>query len=193
MSKDERPEEERDQDELIAAFAALDSQLTADELMRLLGSESISEGYYGALVRLATLLLDGDVALAEGIARDSLAALHRGRSSVGDPGKAHLHLQRMVVNRARTIGRTRAFGDHDAPQAAPDAPSAGQAGTGEMMDLAPWVSALSALGDRSLGLVVLHKFLSLPAEQVTEVMGINAGAARSHLSRGTSSPRPRPE
>jgi hypothetical protein len=76
MSENERPEEERGQDELIAAFAALGGRLTADELMRLLGSEE----YYSALVRLATLLLDGDTALAEDVTRDSLAALQRGWS-----------------------------------------------------------------------------------------------------------------
>jgi DNA-directed RNA polymerase specialized sigma24 family protein len=192
MSEDERPEDERDQDELIAAFAALDGQLAADELMRLLGPERISQEYYGALVRLATLLLDGDTALAESIARDSLAALHRGRSSRGDPGKAHLYLQGMVVNRARSIGRRRAAGVRGTRQAARDAPGAGHAGTGEM-DWEPWVSVLRTLGDRQLALIVLHKFLGLPAERAAEVMRISNGTARSHLARGMSSLRPQPE
>ena len=54
------------------------------------------------------------------------------------------------------------------------APGAGQTGTGEM-DLEPWVSALRALGDRQLGLIVLHKFLGLPAEQAAEIMRISNG------------------
>jgi len=43
MSEDERPEEDPDQDELVAAFAALGGPLTANEFVRLLGSDE----YYG--------------------------------------------------------------------------------------------------------------------------------------------------
>ena len=65
MSGDERPGEEHGQDELIAAFAALRGRLTAEELMRLLKAGR----YSSALVRLATLLLDGDSAAAGAIVR----------------------------------------------------------------------------------------------------------------------------
>ena len=188
MSDDERPEEEQGQDELIAAFAALGGRLTADELMRLLGSED----YYGALVRLATLLLDGDTALAEDVARDSLAALQHGWSRLDDPGKARIYLHRTIVNRARSIRRHRAIGDRGTPQAAPDAPAAGHTGTGEI-DLEPWVCALRTLADRQLEVVVLHNCLGLPAERAAKVMGISTGAARSHLARGMSSLRHRLE
>jgi len=152
LSEDKRPEEERGQDELIAAFAALGGPLTTDELIRLLGSEE----YYRALVRLAALLLDGDTALAEAAARDSLASVQRGWSRLGDPGKARIYLQRTVVNRARSIRRHRAIGDRGTPQAAPPAPAAGHTSNGGM-DLEPWVSALRTLGDSELEVVVLHK------------------------------------
>ncbi len=81
--EDERPGDDQGRDELIAAFTALGGPLTGDELMRLLGSYE----YYGALVRLAALLLDGDTA-AEDVARDSLAALQHAWSRLGDPAKA---------------------------------------------------------------------------------------------------------
>jgi DNA-directed RNA polymerase specialized sigma24 family protein len=174
VSEDEEPE-------LIAAFAALGGPLSMDELIRLLGSEE----YHGALVRLATLLLDGDTALAEAVARDSLAAAQRGWSRPGDPGKARSHLHRMVVNRARSIRRRRAA------DARGTASAAGHGGTGEM-DLQPWVGALRTLGDRQLEAVVLDHCLGLPAERAAEVMSISTGAARSHLARGTSSLRHRP-
>jgi hypothetical protein len=61
MSEDGQPADERGQDELIAAFAALGGKLTKGELVQLLGSEE----YHSILVRLATLLLDGDAAVAE--------------------------------------------------------------------------------------------------------------------------------
>jgi DNA-directed RNA polymerase specialized sigma24 family protein len=167
--------------ELIAAFAALGGPLTMDELLLLLGSEE----YHGALVRLATLLLDGDTALAEAVARDSLAAVQRGWSRLGDPGKARSYLHRTVVNRARSIR-------HHTAGARGTAPAAGHGGTGEM-DLGPWVGALRTLGDRQLEAVVLHHCLGLPAERVAQAMSISTGAARSHLGRGMSSLRHRPE
>jgi DNA-directed RNA polymerase specialized sigma24 family protein len=40
---------------------------------------------------------------------------------------------------------------------------------------------------------VLHSYLGLPAERAAEVMSISTGAARSHLARGMSSLRHRPE
>src|ERR1700733_5649299 len=97
MSGDERPGEEHGQDELIAAFAALRGRLTAEELMRLLKAG----GYSGALVRLATLLMDGDSAAAGAIVRDSLAALEHAWTSPADTGTARVHLCRAVVNRTR--------------------------------------------------------------------------------------------
>jgi hypothetical protein len=107
VSEDEEPE-------VVAAFAALGGPLSIDELIWLLGSEE----YHGALVRLATLSLDGDTALAGTVARDSLA--------------------------------------------------------------------------RGTEAVVLHNGLGLPAERAAEVMSIT-GAATSHLGRGMSSLRFRPE
>jgi DNA-directed RNA polymerase specialized sigma24 family protein len=130
VSEDEEPE-------MVAAFAALGGPLSMDEFVRLLGSEE----YHGAVVRLATLLLDGDTALAEAVARDSLAAVQGSWSRLGDPGQARRYLHRTVVNRARSIRR------HRAADARGPAPAAGHGGTGEM-DLEPWVGALRTLGDR---------------------------------------------
>jgi hypothetical protein len=69
MSEDERPEEDPGQDEPVAAFAALGGPPTADEFIRLLGSDE----YYGVVVQLAALLLHGDAAAARDAARDSPA------------------------------------------------------------------------------------------------------------------------
>jgi DNA-directed RNA polymerase specialized sigma24 family protein len=174
VSEDEEPE-------MVAAFAGLGGPLSMDELVRLLGSEE----YHGAVVRLATLLLDGDTALAEAVARDSLAAVRRGWNRLGDPGQARSYLHRTVVDRARSIRRHRTA-------ARGTAPAAGHGGTGEM-DLEPWVRALRTLGDRQLEAVVLHRCLGLTAERAAQAMSISTGAARSHLGRGRSSLRHRPE
>src|ERR1700719_4651530 len=110
MSEDERPGEERGQDELIAAFAALGGPLTLDEFMRLLGSEE----YYGVLVQLAALLLDGDTAAAGDVARCSLAAVQHAWSRLGDPEKARVYLHQAIVNRSRSIRRHGVADGHDA-------------------------------------------------------------------------------
>lgn len=187
MSDDERPGEDPGQDELIAAFAALGGRLTEDELMRLLGSAE----YHGSVVRLAALLLAGDTAAAEDVARDSLAALQQAWSRLGHPEEARLYLYRAVVNRARSVRRDRAIGDSERPPAALDTPRAGHAATGGLGQV-PWVGALRALPARQREAVVLHHYLDLSGEQAAQVMCISAGAARSHLARGLSWFRPLP-
>jgi DNA-directed RNA polymerase specialized sigma24 family protein len=171
MNQDERPEDHHGQDELIAAFAALGGRLTEGELIRLLGSDE----YYGALARLAALLLDGDSAAAGDVARDSLAAVqHAWPRLGGDPGRVRAYLRQAVVNRARSIRRRRAIDSHDPPDAAPDAPGAGQAAIGGL-GREPWMAALRALPVRQREAVVLHTYLGLSARQAAQAMGISAG------------------
>lgn len=184
MSQDERPGEDRDQDELIAAFAALGGPLTWDEFARLLGSDE----YYDALVRLAALLLDGDTAAAGDITRESLAAAQHAWSRLGDPEKARVYLHQAVVNRSRSIRRYRATNGHDMPQAAPSA------GVG-YLDPALSIAALRALPERQREAIGLRNYMGLSVEQAAQAMGISIGAARSHLAHATSSLQrpPRPE
>jgi DNA-directed RNA polymerase specialized sigma24 family protein len=182
MSEDERPGTEHNQDELIAAFAALGGRLTGDEIARLLGSAE----YYGRTIRLARLVLAGDSAAAEEAARESLAALQQAWSRLGDPDMARVYLYRAVLGRARSVRRDRAIGDREMPQAALDAPGVGPAGA-DGLDRDPWVCALRALPARQREAVVLHHYLGLSAQEAAQVMCISAGATRSHLARGMSS------
>jgi hypothetical protein len=62
------------------------------------------------------------------------------------------------VTRARSIRRHRAIGDRDTPQAAPDAPAAGHAGTGET-DREP----LWAASERPPGAAEKAETVALPA------------------------------
>ncbi len=181
MSEDERPGEERGQDELIAAFAALGGRLTAEELMRLLKAGQ----YSGALVRLATVLLDGDTAVAEAIVRDSLAALQHTWTGPADPGTVRVHLCQAVVNRTRSTRRHRAPGGRVTPSAAADAPGARTAAVG-YLDREPWASALRALPARQREAVALREYMRLSDVQTAQAIGISRGAVRSHLARGMS-------
>jgi len=187
MSEDGQPADEPGQDELIAAFAALGGKLTKGELEQLLGSEE----YYSPLVRLATLLLDGNAAVAEDVARDSLAALQQAWSRLADPGQARVYLYQAVVNRSRSVLRHRVIDGRVRPKAAPDEPGAAQAAAGSR-DREPWVLAVRVLPVRQREAVVLQSYLGLSGMQAAEVMGISIGAARSHLARGLSSLRHEP-
>jgi Sigma-70, region 4 len=181
MSEDERPGEEHGQDELIAAFAALGGRLTAGELMRLLEAGEFS----GALVWLATLLLDGDTATAGAIVRDSLAAVQHAWTSPADPGTARVHLCREVMSRTRSVRRHQTAGDCITPPVAADAPGARSAAAG-YLDREPWASALRALPVRQREAVALREYMRLSDVQTAQAMCISIGAARSHLARGMS-------
>jgi DNA-directed RNA polymerase specialized sigma24 family protein len=191
MTQDQRPGDEHGQDELIAAFAALGGPLTGDELRRLLRSGK----YDGSVVRLATLLLAGDTAAAEQVARDSVAAVqHAWDRLEDDPGRALAYLRREVVNGARAVRRHQATGGDGTSHAGPDPPGAGHAAV-RVADREPWVRALGALPVRQREAVVLCHCLGLCARQAAEAMRISTGAVGSHLVRGMSSLRrtPRPE
>ncbi len=169
MSQDERPDEEPGQDELIAAFAALGGPLTDAEFMQLLGSDE----YYGTMVRLALLLLDGDTAAADAVARDAFCAVQRAWGSLADQEQVRGYLYRAILDRSRSVHFDRAASGRDTPRMAPRAHE-------------PWVSALRALPYRQREAVVLRRHLGLSELQTAQLMGISTGAASSHLARGMS-------
>jgi DNA-directed RNA polymerase specialized sigma24 family protein len=181
MSEDERPDGEQGQDELIAAFAALGGPLTDAEFMQLLGSDE----YYGMMVRLAVLLLDGDTAAAHAVVRDAFSAVQHTWGRLGDPEKVRACLCRAVLDRSRSVHFDRAASSRDTPQVVPRAHGAVHAGTGSRHQ-EPSVSALRVLPYRQREAVVLHRHLGLSELQAAQAMGISRGAARSHLTRGMS-------
>jgi DNA-directed RNA polymerase specialized sigma24 family protein len=185
MSQDGRPGDERGQDELLAAFAALDGRLTWDEFIRLPGWGE----YAGALVGLAALLLDGDTATAGRIVQDSLAALQHAWDRRADSGTARVQLCQAVVNRSRSVRRRRIAGRRAAEHAAP---GSGPADTG-YLGREPWASALRALPDRQREAVALSIHMCLSEAQGAQAMSISTGAARSHTARGMSMLPPPPE
>jgi DNA-directed RNA polymerase specialized sigma24 family protein len=188
VSEDRRPGEDGEED-LYAAFAALGGPLSRDELsqvppdtlLRLLVS---AEG--PALVRLASLLLDGDIAAAEAVVQDSVDALQGAWSRLGDLAKARLYLRQAVVNRSRSLRRRARNGE--------DRRGAGH-GTIDGADQETGPSALRALPDRQLEAIVLRSYIGLSEQQAATAMGISTGATRAHFARGLASlqHKPRPE
>jgi DNA-directed RNA polymerase specialized sigma24 family protein len=192
VSEDRGPGEDG-QEELYVAFAALGGPLSRDEFMqvprdtfmRLLGSPV----NLASLVRQASLLLGDDIAAAQAVVQDSLAALQEAWSRLGDLVKARLYLYQAIVNRSRSVRRFR----HADERKAADAPGGRRAATGDL-DRGTRVCALRSLPDRQLEAVVLRNYMGLSEQQAAAAMGISTGAARAHLARGTASlphlPRP---
>lgn len=97
-----------------------------------------------SLVQQASLLLGSDIAAAEAVVQDSLAALQEAWSRLGDLVKARLYLYHAIVNRSRSVRRWRPARESQAA----DAPGAGHAATGDL-DRVTGICALRALPDRS--------------------------------------------
>ncbi len=189
VAEDEGPGDD-DEEELYAAFAALGGPLTGEELRRfpldrlLLGSA----GGPPAVVRQASLLLGGDIAAAEAVVQDSVAAVKDAWSRLGDLAKARLHFWHAVLSRSRSVRRHERDGDRSVA-------AAQGAGHESVDDLGQETgsTALRALPVRQLEAVVLHCYVGLSERQVATAMSISTGAARAHLSRGITSLRHPPQ
>jgi DNA-directed RNA polymerase specialized sigma24 family protein len=181
MSEDEQRGEERGQDELIAAFAALGGPLTGAEFIQLLGTAE----YYGVMVRLAALLLDGDTAAARDVVQDSLAAVQDAWGRLGEPEKTRVYMCQGVVSRSRSARRRRATNGHDVSQVATGTPGAADTDTG-YLGRESSTAALRVLPIRQREAVVLRHYMGLSEQQAAQAMEISIGAARSHFARGMS-------
>jgi RNA polymerase sigma-70 factor (ECF subfamily) len=192
VAGDGGPGDDDDEEELYAAFAALGGPLTGDELRRfppdtmlwLLGSA----GGRPAVVRQASLLLGGDIAAAEAVVQDSVAAVQDAWSRLGDLAKARLYFWHAVLSRSRSVRRRERDGDHGVA-------AARGAGHESVDDLGQETGSmvLRALPERQLEAVVLHCYVGLSERQAATAMSISTGAARAHLSRGITSIRHPPQ
>ena len=182
--EDEGPGGE-DEEELCAAFAALGGPLTGEELRRfpldrlLLGSARGRP----AVVRQASLLVGGDIAAAEAVVQDSVAAVQDASSRLGDLAKARLYFWHAVSGRSRSVRRHERDLDHSV--------AAAQGAGHESVDDLGQETGSRAL--RVLPGVVLYCFVGLSERQVATAMAISIGAARVHLSRGMTSLRHPPQ
>jgi len=133
---------------------------------------SIYSEHYRSLVRLAAFLVN-DIATAEEVVQDSFAAMHRGWSRLRDSDKALSYLRRSVLKRSRSAARHRKAMHRSTPKPAPD-----------MV-----VAALGELPARQREALVLRYYGNLSEVQIASVMGISAGAVKSHMTRATAALR----
>ena len=144
---------------------------------------------YRSLVRLAVLLLGGDVRAAEEIAQASFVALHGAWPRPRDRDAAVAFLRRAVVSRSRQLRRPGPVSNPATTTAttattAPAAPPAPHAADPRIM------TAVRALPCRQREAVVLRLFLDLPDGQAAAAMGVTAGAVRDHAARAMAALRP---
>jgi len=143
---------------------------------------------YRSLVRLAVLLLGGDVRAAEEIAQASFVALHGAWPRPRDRAAAVAFLHRTVVSRSRQLRRPGPVSNltttTTTTTTAPAAPAEPQAADPRIM------TAVRALPCRQREAVVLRLFLDLPDGQAAAAMGVTAGALRGHAARAMDALRP---
>jgi RNA polymerase sigma-70 factor (sigma-E family) len=148
---------------------------------------ALYHAHYGSLVHLAALLVY-DVATAEEIVQDSFVAMHAAWRRLGDNDKALSYLRQSVVNRSRSAIQPPVVADRDAPEPAPDLPSAGLDAL-TLLERSAVVTALRALPRRQREVLVLRFYAELSEAQIASTMGISPGAVKSHMARATASLR----
>ncbi len=144
---------------------------------------------YRPLVRLA-LLLTHDAGLAEEIVQDAFVGLHQRWRRLRDPQAGAAYLRQSVVNRCRSALRHRGvvgrFTGRSGPaESAPSAESlALAAGTHSAV-----LAAVRRLPARQREALVLRYYLDLSEAQTAELMGVSAGAVKSHTARALTALR----
>jgi RNA polymerase sigma factor (sigma-70 family) len=114
---------------------------------------------YRSLVRMSAGLL-GDAGTAEEVVQDCFVAMHGAWLRLRDTDKAVSYLRQSVVNRSRSVLRHRAVVDRNAPDPAPDMPSAEQSAITRLERLAV-AEALRSLSPRQRHALVLRYYFDL--------------------------------
>jgi RNA polymerase sigma-70 factor (sigma-E family) len=146
--------------------------------------ETLYDGHYGGLVRLAVLLVR-DQGTAEDVVQDAFVALHRRWDRLEDRDLALAYLRTCVVNGSRSVLRHRSVVARHPASPAPDAPGA-DTGVLATEQRRVVLDALAALPRRQREVLALRYYLDLPERGIAELLGISQGAVKSHASRGAA-------
>jgi len=162
------------------------AQVLADPADADTALSALYRAHYGALVRLAVLLVS-DSATAEEVVQDSFAAMDVITYRNWDTGRALSTLRAAVVNRSRSAWR-QGVADETATRPAADMPGAGcgqLAAPGE----SAVVIAVRKLPGPQREVVALRCYCDLSDMQIAATMGITARAVRRHASRAMTALR----
>jgi RNA polymerase sigma-70 factor (sigma-E family) len=143
--------------------------------------------HYGALVRLATLVV-GDRGVAEQLTQDAFVKLHLRWGGLRRLDRAPAYLRSAVLNGARShLRRRKVVERHDARRtvaAAVPGPESAALGRAEHERV---VAALRRLPGRQREALVLRYYLDLAEADIAAAMGVSAGSVKTHLHRGLAS------
>lgn len=140
--------------------------------------------HYAALVRLASLLVD-DVGTCEEIVQDAFVRVWRRPPALRTPDRLPAYLRSAVLNGARSQLRRRGVARRWLRSASPPGPAAAAEAVAMAGDPDGAVlAALRALPDRQRAVLALRYYLDLSEAEIAEVLGISAGAVKTHAHRG---------
>ena len=137
---------------------------------------------YDPLVRLATLLVDREV--AEELVQDAFVRTH-GRLSRIAPGKVTVYLRSAVINGARSHLRRRMVQRKHQPLPAPNAEPAETDGVARA-ERTEVMGALNRLPARQREVLILRYYLDLTEHEIAETLRISPGSVKTHAHRGLS-------
>jgi len=157
--------------------AAAPSGHQADELVA-----DLYQAHALALVRLAKLLLR-DQPSAEDVVQDAFLSLYQALPRLQDHDQILPYLRVTVINRSRSVMRTRRRAllrrvQHEPPVSS--AESAAMAGE----DRRAVLSAVARLPRRAREVLVLRYYLDLPDQEIAAALGLSRGTVSSTASRG---------
>jgi RNA polymerase sigma-70 factor (sigma-E family) len=137
---------------------------------------------YLPLVRLATLLVDREV--AEELVQDAFVRTHSRLSRI-DPAKVPMYLRSAVINGARSHLRHRMVQRRHLPPPSPLAVAA-EVGGVAAAERTEMLTALNSLPNRQREVLLLRYYLDLSESEIAETLGISTGSVKQHAHRGLS-------
>lgn len=148
------------------------------------GLTALFNEHYPSLVRLAVLLVVGDIAIAEEIVQDSFVALHHAWRRPGSDS-ALSYLRQAVLTRSRTVMRHRTPAGRNAADSGPGSRGAEPPAL-TSPEYQAIISALRMLPVRQREVIVLRYYADLTEAQIAALMGISRGAVKSHTARAAA-------
>ncbi|HUD37431.1 MAG TPA: sigma-70 family RNA polymerase sigma factor [Streptosporangiaceae bacterium] len=133
------------------------------------------------LVRLANLLLR-DPQAAEDVVQDAFIGLYRALPRLKDHGEIQPYLRAAVINRARSVLRSRSRALRRAVLHEPPGRSA-EAVVLEDADRAEVMTAVARLPRRAREVLVLRYYLDLTDTEIAAALGVSRGTVSSTASR----------